>query len=120
MVSIDRFERLLEQAMYALPGEVYERLNLGVNLSERAKLNHATASGAAAYILGEYHVRPQMGRGIILYYGSFKKVYPVLDDEVLLLDRISQVLRHELTHHLEHLAGENMLAREDARRLMEM
>ncbi|NLW20298.1 MAG: hypothetical protein GXY84_02870 [Clostridiales bacterium] len=119
MVSIRRFEHLLEQAMYELPEKVFERLNLGVGLSEHAKLNHATGSGQPAYVLGEYHVRPQLGRGIILYYGSFLRVYPGLAEQAL-QQQIARVLRHELTHHLEHLAGEDALAREDARRMLEL
>lgn len=120
MVSIERFEILLEQAMSSLPAKLFERLNLGVGLQDAAKLNHGTASGQPAYTLGEYHVRQRLGRGIVLYYCSFVQVYPGLSDEGRVLDLIAGVLRHELTHHWEHLAGERDLEIEDARRLLKM
>ena len=120
MVSIERFETLLEQAMGSLPAKLFERLNLGVVLQEHARMNHGTASGQPAYTLGEYHVRQGLGRGIVLYYGSFVQVYPGLWEEGQVLSLILSVLRHELTHHWEHLAGERDLEIEDARRLLEM
>lgn len=120
MVSIELFEILLDKAASSLPAKLYEKLNLGVGLVESAKINTGTASGAAAYILGEYHVRRHLGNGIVLYYGSFSRLYPEMDNEDEAYERILQVLKHELTHHLEHLAGENDLAEEDARRLKEM
>lgn len=115
MVGIERFEQLLRQAMQALPEPIFEHLNLGVSVVEDVKLNPHTPSGQPAVILGEYHVRRHLGRGIVLYYGSFLHLYPQLTDEAEALEQISCVLKHELTHHLEHLAGEQDLVREDAR-----
>lgn len=117
MISIDRFEHLMEASIERLPARIFEGLNLGIGLVERAKLSHATASGQKACILGEYHVRPNLGRGIVLYYGSFKRLYPDLHDESEALSLIDSVIKHELTHHLEHQAGEHDLELEDARRL---
>lgn len=119
MVSIERFEALLDQAVTSLPTELFKRLNLGVGLVDRAKTNPDTASGLPAYILGEYHVRPNLGRGIVLYFGSFCRVYPDADEREA-YGHILAVLKHELTHHLEHMAGERDLVEEDKRRLKEM
>ncbi|HPY44090.1 MAG TPA: hypothetical protein PLO90_06980 [Clostridia bacterium] len=44
-------------AIGRLPSKVFEHLNLGVGLVERAKYHTRTASGRPVYILGEYHVR---------------------------------------------------------------
>lgn len=119
-LSVDQFTRLLEEAAGQLPQEVYRGLNLGIGVIEGFKLNPRTASGRPAYILGEYRVSRAMGRGIVLFYGSFIRVYPALahDEEGLAL--IADVLKHELTHHLESQAGSRDLEIQDARDLKEM
>lgn len=120
MLSIDRFTHLLEQAVSRLPKGIFEGLNLGIGVVEGYKRQHRTASGTPAYILGEYRVSHAMGRGIVLYYGSFMRVYPGLEDEAQAFRLIEEVLKHELTHHLEHQAGARDLEIADARRLKEM
>lgn len=120
MLSIDRFSQILEEIVEALPKEVFSGLNLGIGVVEGVRLNHSTASGLPAYILGEYRVHGQMGSGIVLFYGSFRQVYPNLSDDQTGRDIISEVIRHELTHHLEHRAGERDLIEEDRRRLSQM
>lgn len=120
MLSVDRFTALLGEAASEIPKEIFEGLNLGIGVVEHSKLNHATASGSPAYILGEYRVSHGMGRGILLYYGSFMRVYPDLEDDARAFELIKDVLKHELTHHLEHQAGSHDLEMADARRLQEM
>lgn len=120
MLSADRFTELLGRACAQLPPEIFEGLNLGIGVSEEAKTRAGTASGRSVYILGEYRAGPRMGRGIILFYGSFTKVYPNLEDEDEALALIDGVLRHELLHHLESQAGSRDLEIADARRLMEL
>ena len=120
MLSIDGFTRLLDTAVSRLPKEIFEGLNLGIGVVEGAKRQHRTASGNPAYILGEYRVSHAMGRGIVLYYGSFKQVYPDLQEDERAFQLIDGVLKHELTHHLEHQAGARDLEIADARRLKEM
>lgn len=120
MLSIDGFTRLLDTAVSRLPKEIFEGLNLGIGVVEGVKRQHRTASGNPAYILGEYRVSHAMGRGIVLYYGSFMRVYPDLEDEGQAFQLIEEVLKHELTHHLEHQAGARDLEIADARRLKEM
>lgn len=120
MLSPDRFTELLGKACAQLPPEIFGGLNLGIGVSEQVKTREDTASGRSAYILGEYRAGPQMGRGIILYYGSFAKVYPHLEEDSEALSLIDGVLRHELLHHLESQAGARDLEFADARRLMEM
>ena len=115
MVDIDRFAAILEEQAALLPKEVLKNLNLGIGVSEKAKRDQRARPGLALYILGEYHVHHVMGRGVVLYYGSFQKAYPgLMDDEELLRPEIDRVLRHELTHHLESQAGNRDLEYDDA------
>lgn len=120
MIDINCFESLVNQAVSKLPKKIFEHLNLGIGIVEHAASHTKTGSGKPAYILGEYHVRHSMGRGIVLYYGSFTQVYPTLTNREEALQIIDKVIRHELTHHLESLAGDRSLEAEDARRLLEM
>lgn len=119
-LSIERFTELLSQAAAALPQALFAHLNLGIGVLEQAKVQPATASGIPAYILGEYQSSRSMGRGIVFYYGSFKRVYPHLQDDEYAAKLISDVLKHELTHHLESQAGSRELEIEDARKLLKM
>lgn len=114
MISIERFTHLLDQASAALPRAIYRDLNLGIGVVDKARRTHRTRDGRPVYTLGEYHVHGIMGRGIVLYYGSFARVYPGLEDEQEALRIISGVLKHELTHHLESLAGDHTLEIADA------
>ncbi len=112
-VDIDAFTRMLEEQSALLPEAIFEGLNLGIGVVERAKRN---AEHPGIYILGEYRTHGVMGRGIVLYYGSFARVYDMRDSAGLRRE-IDRVLKHELTHHLESRAGENDLELEDARHL---
>ena len=115
MVDIDRFAAILEEQAALLPKEVLKNLNLGIGVSEKAKRDRRARPGLALYILGEYHVHYVMGRGVVLYYGSFQQARPgLMDDEELLRPEIDRVLRHELTHHLESQAGNRDLEYDDA------
>ncbi len=118
MMDIDRFSHLLEQQAAQLPSQVYQGLNLGVGVAPGAKRERRAPQGMPAYILGEYRVHPVMGRGVLLYYGSFMAVYPHLREEELVVE-VDRVLKHELTHHLEHMAGSRDLEIADAKRLMD-
>lgn len=118
MVDIDRFAEILEEQAALLPKEVLKNLNLGIGVSEKSKRERRARPGIMLYILGEYHVHHVMGRGVVLYYGSFQKVHPgLMDDEERLRPEIDRVLRHELTHHLESQAGNRDLESDDALKL---
>jgi predicted Zn-dependent protease with MMP-like domain len=119
-LSVDQFTRLLEEAVSQLPQEIFKDLNLGIGVVESHRLNRGTGSGNPAYTLGEYRASHSMGRGIVLFYGSFMRVYPDMADDARSKARIMAVLKHELTHHLESLAGARDLEITDAKRLLEM
>ncbi len=120
MLTIERFTRLLGEAAASLPQDIFEGLNLGIGVAEGSKTRSDTASGTPALILGEYTASRQMGRGILLYYGSFSRVYPDMEDDDAGYDIILDVLKHELRHHLESLAGSRELEFLDAKRLSEL
>jgi hypothetical protein len=54
-----------------------------------------------------------MGHYIVIYYGSFERVFGHLSEDGL-VDELRKTLRHEFRHHMEWLAGEDGLEREDA------
>ena len=119
MIDINRFSQIVNLQAEKLPEAIFRRLNLGIGVVEHAKQEQHSKSDRPLYILGEYRVHHAMGRGILLYFGSFAHTYPNMQDEAALAELISQVLKHELTHHLESLAGAKDLEIADARFLMD-
>jgi hypothetical protein len=65
---------MLDEAAGKIPKEIYDRLNGGVVLSPETKI-HPEAKNEDLYILGEYHNSSMMGRYVIIYGGSFQKLY---------------------------------------------
>lgn len=118
MISFERFSTILDELSAKIPEEIYKNLNLGVNVSDIIKKDHRAPDNLSLYILGEYRVHPVMGRGIVLYYGSFCEVFPYLRTEDEWKAEINKVLKHELTHHLESQAGNRDLEFDDTKRLM--
>ncbi len=118
LIDIDRFSAILDEQAALLPAEIYRSLNLGIGVVERHKRDRRSTPARPMYVLGEYHVHPVMGRGILLYYGSFCRVYPYMNDEGEARREIDRVLKHELTHHLENQAGSRELEIADAQYLM--
>ena len=119
MIDIDRFSQIVNAQAEKLPEMVFFRLNLGIGVMEHAKLDRHSQAARPLYVLGEYRVHQTMGRGILIYYGSFRRAYPHLHDETELAAEVQRVLNHELTHHLESLAGAKDLEIADARSLID-
>ncbi len=102
MVTYREAGKMLDKAMEALPTGIFDGLNGGVNLIEDA---HKSENGS--HILGLYH-NNMMGRYIEIFYGSFVELYgdiPPAQFE----RRLRSTLHHELTHHIEGLAGDRSL-----------
>ena len=116
-MDMERFAAMLDEQAALLPERIFQHLNLGVGVVERVKLDRHATPERPLYVLGEYRTHPVMGRGILLYYGSFERVYPHLAEEAL-RQEMDRVLKHELTHHLESLAGSRALEMADAQRMM--
>jgi len=110
MLTIGEVNELLDEIAAELPEEIFRELNGGVNLLPEAKRNDADTDGNL-YTLGEYR-RDQMGRYIVIYYGSLCSVYGAASHKKM-RGYLRDLLTHELTHHLESLAGERDLEIED-------
>lgn len=111
MVDFDEVGRMLDEIAAELPHEFYMELNGGIILLPEEKRNRVGGS-KNLYILGEYHRGGGLGRYIAIYYGSFERVYGHLDAEGLKKE-LAHTLKHEFTHHMESLAGERDLEKED-------
>jgi len=110
LITIDEMSEMLDEIAEELPQEVFNKLNGGVSLLQETKRSKADPEGGL-YTLGEYH-HNQMGRYIVLYYGSISIVHRHDTGEEL-RSNLKKLLTHELTHHLESLAGERDLEVKD-------
>jgi len=102
MVTYNEAAKMLDRAMEALPQGIFNGLNGGVNLIE-----DPMPDSRGGYTLGLYH-NNMMGRYIEIFYGSFRELYgdiPPMQFE----RRLRSTLHHELTHHIEGLAGDRSL-----------
>lgn len=116
MLPFEEVQDILTEIADRIPYAIYRELNGGVILLPEVK-RHPKGIGGDLFILGEYHVEPVgFGRYITIYYGSFAQVHGHLPREIL-RDKLEEVLRHELVHHLESLAGDRSLELKDAREL---
>ena len=115
MLSFDDAREALSDIADELPRPLYRGLNGGVILLPESKRHPKTDD---LYILGEYHHDPcGFGRYITLYYGSFEAVLGEHVSDEKMIEELSATLRHELTHHIESLAGDKSLEHEDEARL---
>lgn len=112
-LSIDECWDILDKLAAELPEVLFDGLNGGVLLLEDAVPDPDT--GEDVYIMGEY-CWDELGRYINLYYGSFAELLAD-EPESVWIDELRITLRHELTHHVEGLAGECSLERRDSEQL---
>ena len=110
MFSIDEVNEILDEVAAELPEEVFRELNGGVSLLPETRLSSADPDGGL-YTLGEYR-HDQMGRYIVLFHGSINAVHGG-NTRKELRSNLKKLLSHELTHHLESLAGARDLEIED-------
>ena len=110
MITIDEMNEILDEIAEELPAEIFKDLNGGVGLLDETKRSTKDPDGNL-YTLGEYH-RNQMGRYIVIYYGSLCAVYGN-SSRSRYRKHLKDVLTHELTHHWESLAGERDLEIKD-------
>ena len=116
MYTIDDINEMLDEIAAELPDEIFKELNGGVSLLPGKKISENDPSGGLL-TLGEYR-RDQMGRYIVLYYGSICAVHGHEPRDVM-HENLRKLLVHELTHHIESLAGERDLEIEDEMDLAE-
>jgi len=110
LISIDEINEMLDEIAAELPAEIFDELNGGVSLLDETRLSDSDPGGEL-YTLGEYR-RDQMGRYIVIYYGSICAVHGRCNREEMRI-HLKKLLSHELTHHIESLAGERDLEIED-------
>ena len=103
MFTFDEFEEKVFDISEEIPDEFYANLSGGIIVSRERKI-HPKSSGAELCIMGEYCVRSDLWRYIVIYYGSFVQHYASFNDGYW-IKRIREVLEHELKHHWESQAG---------------
>ncbi len=102
LLSIDEVGDLLDEIAETIPEALFQGLTGGVILQEEA-LPDPQPNAEDLFILGEY-CNDMLGRYINLYYGSFAALYT--DAPLRVWKReLRTTLLHELTHHIESLAG---------------
>ena len=112
MVTIDEMESMLDEMASELPLEFFEYLNGGIMLLPEIKFHNKSRRNDLV-VLGEYHQDKNMGRYIVIYYGSFSRLFSHLSKEDL-SEKLKGTLKHEFRHHLETLSGEKGLSVRDA------
>lgn len=110
-LSIDEVYEILNRIWEGIPENILAGLNGGIILEEDIKYHPESEEGHPLYILGEYVSGP-LGRMIKIYYGSLRASYSYKTSKFI-ERKLEEVLFHELTHHLESLAGEEDLRIED-------
>ena len=114
-MSFEETQEALEQFMDALPQEIFNGLNCGVALVPEVLYDHN-----GLLVLGQYHYEPRgLGRYITINYGSLMTAHGYLPPDAF-KEKLKKVLHHELTHHLEHQAGDRSLEVEDAVNIRKM
>lgn len=99
-----------------IPPPLYSKLNGGILLLPESKRSPRSGRGDLL-VLGEYHHEPNgLGRYIVLYYGSLRQAVGQLPAEQFVA-KLREVLRHELTHHIESLSGQRELEKQDEAQL---
>ena len=119
MYTIDETQDTLETAAARIPEEFYEGLNGGISLLPQVKRSPHSRPEKPLYIMGEYRNSLSMGRYIVIYYGSFRRVFGHLDREEY-AEELYKTLKHEFWHHLEGKAGTRDLEHEDARKIQSL
>lgn len=115
--NIDEFHNWLEEISEEIPKAFYKELSGGIILEEDIKIHPESRSERPLYILGEYR-NFNIGRSIVIYYGSFKKAYGY-DKHEYIYEKLREALIHEFTHHLGSLSGRDHLRVEDKETLKE-
>lgn len=109
-ITMEEANDYLNELLDGLPPEITRELNGGISLVPRRV---QSPSGEGLLTLGQYHYEPYgMGRYISIYYGSIMAVYGHEDIEEQ-KKAFKEVLFHELTHHVESLAGIRDLSYKD-------
>ena len=113
MLTIDEVYDILDELAEEIPPALFDSLNGGILLLEDEVAD--PEAGEDIFVMGEY-CWDELGRYINLYYGSFAAVLADEPREVW-VEELRTTLRHELTHHVEGLAGDRSLEYRDMEEL---
>lgn len=100
--DLNLFREYVGLCLDELPEAFFKELSGGVLVSEQAPVPEY-ARRNDLLTLGHYKVG-SFGRQVVIYYGSFVRMFPYASNEEL-LQRIRGVVRHEFRHHMEFLSG---------------
>lgn len=118
LLSFDEAGDLLDTLAEKFPQALFGRLNGGINLLPDQVPDPEFPPGEM-FILGEY-LHDFLGRYINLYYGSFAALAEKEDwSKETWEAELYETLSHELTHHMEGLAGLHALDDRDEAELWE-
>lgn len=109
-MTYEEVAEMLSELVDEIPPEILKGLNGGIVLFKERKV-HPESKGNDLLIMGQYE-QSVLGKMVKIYYGSFVEVYSHLSPKQA-KEQLRDILHHELTHHLETLAGESDLVRED-------
>ena len=104
------FEDILNELYDELPEGILDHLNGGILIDDNI-CYHPLAVNNELICLGVYR-RNILGNSIVMYYGSFMELFGDLPHDEF-KEKIRHTLYHELTHHIESLAGERDLEKKD-------
>ena len=105
-MELDEFTEFADKLVNTeVPPALLRELNLGIVVLPQEK------DDGEYLITGEY-ITEEIGSHIILYYGSFDEVLQGETREVW-EENIRETIMHELQHHIESLAGDEKLARQE-------
>lgn len=119
MISMEEYRNIVSELMDEFPEEFYRELTGGVVVSE-ALVIPDYASGNDLFTMGQYQISAGV-RQIILFKGSFDRVYSRADTETARAI-LRGILRHEFRHHIESIGrihNSASLEAEDERRKQE-
>lgn len=115
MITIDEMQDMLEELAQEVPEPFFHGLNGGINLLPQRKVS-PEGRNDDLLVMGEYYDNRDMGRFIVIYYGSFEQAFAGESTERI-KEELRDTLFHEFTHHLEGLAGEYGLEIKDEEQL---
>ena len=115
MKTYEKVSDMLGRIIDNTPGEILDGLSGGVILSEEIKTHPKSVPFRPLYVMGEYH-NEFTGRFIVIYYGSFNRVYGHLSDSEF-FEKLRHTFAHELRHHMEMLSGIRDLNKYDDEKL---
>lgn len=108
-MEFEEFSQCVNEILNSeIPEELLVGLNLGVIVSPNLEYNN----NEPQFVVMGVYVQNRLGKQIILYYGSFYHFYGEQSPEIW-KKRILKTIKHELTHHVEALAGQEDLAKKE-------